>query len=800
MNLAKRKSFQAGLAVLIAVVIVLAGAFAWYSFSQQALNIFEGTTIPGGNVIDDYEDGKQNKDVFVQNSGEQPLYVRIKFDEYMEINDKALGSWTQTDLSTWHVHDYMGTTPENCTDDCDIHTYYKWVLGNKNTTKDPNGGWKYYLPAPYVKQALFDVNGKQIKQPEAVSYYENTTAQENRVLAKLYGYSASGTVDGSTWGTDGYMQTAPEMYARIDTILGADFDDTYDQAWADANLGATNLQYLASLYEKLDTALLGTNTTAIETAKQNLYDFLYEYEIGYWDQVLDVTDDKDFFATLPNGIDYNETDTTKLSASERIAFAAGVTKGAVEFVPIQRTLTTEKVITMAQWIKDGMLSGDFWVVDEDGWCYWASVLQPGEATGLLLSEVVLSEKPTGNWWYGINVNLEAATYSDIKEFYGNEFGNEKITVNGIALLDMISGNYVFDLEPNLDPTKLPTVHTFFNNGDNTYRVKDSENGPYDKLFIFTGDPTLSDGSLRAAAANSSYDVNDKFRKTLSDGVTTYEFTVVDAGHKIPDKGYDITDNPYGSGIIEVNGKRYVMLGYGDYIDPTTNDFGEEGETSYGYDASGWEKIAWLAVGPDGVFGDLTGAPLASNNDDVLIWTSGGNRPGMGHDRYVEDESKPEARIGQLLPYQIDGKDWLVLGFKEDTGRKVLLISNEVLVTGIIDNNTDIADEIAKYTTAGSSPEKLEGMLGIDNAAKIGLLTVNEAIDYFADGRARVANDTNGAASAWWIVDGVISTIGNIDSMNSIPKTGDGPLGAGIRVAVWLDSDELSDYLVGESEK
>jgi len=49
------------------------------------------------------------------------------------------------------------------------------------------------------------------------------------------------------------------------------------------------------------------------------------------------------------------------------------------------------LISMQQWIDEGMTPGEYWVYDTDGWVYWAQAIQPGEATGLLLDGIELNQ-------------------------------------------------------------------------------------------------------------------------------------------------------------------------------------------------------------------------------------------------------------------------------------------------------------------------------------------------------------------------------------------------------------------------
>jgi hypothetical protein len=81
------------------------------------------------------------------------------------------------------------------------------------------------------------------------------------------------------------------------------------------------------------------------------------------------------------------------------------------------------VLTLAQWetltdAEKDALENAAWIVDEaDGWAYWAGYLMPGEATGLLLTEVDhTSVTEPGAYLYLIHADLQAATGEDFKAF------------------------------------------------------------------------------------------------------------------------------------------------------------------------------------------------------------------------------------------------------------------------------------------------------------------------------------------------------------------------------------------------
>ena len=113
-------------------------------------------------------------------------------------------------------------------------------------------------------------------------------------------------------------------------------------------------------------------------------------------------------------------------------------------VNAQQTRSSE-VLTMAQWMDDGSTIGDYWVIDTDGWAYWAAPLSPENATGLLLNSVTLINPPEHDYFYGINVVAQMATQDlhEVDNFvrFGDE-ANGGWTVNGQMLMELITSDEV----------------------------------------------------------------------------------------------------------------------------------------------------------------------------------------------------------------------------------------------------------------------------------------------------------------------------------------------------------------------
>jgi len=108
--------------------------------------------------------------------------------------------------------------------------------------------------------------------------------------------------------------------------------------------------------------------------------------------------------------------------------------------PNARMTLDATVLTMAQWIAMGSPIGPYWVIDADGWAYWAQPLQPDTATGLLLNSVTLLHTPEESYYYAINVIAQMATKDgdgDYTDFFNNSDPDHTATNDGEGLLNKI---------------------------------------------------------------------------------------------------------------------------------------------------------------------------------------------------------------------------------------------------------------------------------------------------------------------------------------------------------------------------
>jgi hypothetical protein len=128
---------------MITLLAAVSGTYAWISFQNKAtsgiLGLDEG---PGGSTHDDFDD--PNKDIYVENWGNVPIFVRVKLSEYLEVGELAGTSSEEKkvtklyedselgDQTTWHVFTLQSS-------EGNLFRKY-WGLSL--------GGQKFYKPVP----------------------------------------------------------------------------------------------------------------------------------------------------------------------------------------------------------------------------------------------------------------------------------------------------------------------------------------------------------------------------------------------------------------------------------------------------------------------------------------------------------------------------------------------------------------------------------------------------------------------------------------------------------------------------
>lgn len=215
------------------------------------------------------------------------------------------------------------------------------------------------------------------------------------------------------------------------------------------------------------------------------------------------------------------------------------------------------LISMSDWLAmvgnsyDEETHGNYWVYDTDGWVYWSAPIKPGEATGLLLDEITLSDLMDDSWYYAINVVGQFVTADDVGEedgtgFYATADGNTVPTTQARILLARIgAGSSVVEVSNGAD------LQTAVNAGGTVALASDIATS---SMLTISGDVTL-DMNGKTLTRNSNASASD------------YQAVITIESGKVTLSGNG-TLNGNGSnirGIIVKNNAELTVTGNGTYI-------------------------------------------------------------------------------------------------------------------------------------------------------------------------------------------------------------------------------------------
>lgn len=128
----KRKTLSAVLAISMVATMLLSGTLTYF-YQSKAVNTFQAER---KEVIghDDFQEG-ENKDIYVENTGGTPVYVRVKLTEDFRLTDAAgnVNSYGTVDTPVAHHANSADVAVGNTADENEkkIHQYFTWTMGNK---------------------------------------------------------------------------------------------------------------------------------------------------------------------------------------------------------------------------------------------------------------------------------------------------------------------------------------------------------------------------------------------------------------------------------------------------------------------------------------------------------------------------------------------------------------------------------------------------------------------------------------------------------------------------------------------
>ena len=214
----RKKQVSAVVAAVLVMVIALTGTYAWRSISQTALNEAASGGNPGGRLHDDFNGS--NKDIYVENFGDIPIFARIQLREYMETGKDAginkddpnrdatpvLAGTDINDISTWTVHT-LGDSHAS------FHSeYWKWTLGGETVFMPTFNKNKDSLAAD-INGTFAGPDGDPTTDNDRYGDYVNYTLGEQKTGSAVYDADADEEDEGEAAVEGVDIETREETHA-----------------------------------------------------------------------------------------------------------------------------------------------------------------------------------------------------------------------------------------------------------------------------------------------------------------------------------------------------------------------------------------------------------------------------------------------------------------------------------------------------------------------------------------------------------------------------------------------------------
>jgi len=146
------------IAAATAFALLATGTFA-FNQTVVATNEFLGQK-DGVTLHDDFDPGANQKDVYVENQGSMPMYVRIKLDEAMSLVSHkwrpGASDWVTHTLGTQDADGHWNCGHSNDAEKA-FHDYFFWSMG----------GSKWYMPTDGKKPLIHDTKEYDSTTPGA---------------------------------------------------------------------------------------------------------------------------------------------------------------------------------------------------------------------------------------------------------------------------------------------------------------------------------------------------------------------------------------------------------------------------------------------------------------------------------------------------------------------------------------------------------------------------------------------------------------------------------------------------------
>lgn len=229
----EKKEKIKGVLLVAALLLLIAGTYTWFSFTQRAINDrhvelgFEEV----GRLHDYFDEVSGNKDVFVENFGDAPILVRIKLLEYMEIDGVSMvqaDPATDTDVqplkadpttwTPWTPAASGNTVGDRVGPGAVFNSRARWTMGWQPRVATDGSG--QLLDAPYY-MPTFNHSRTDHKTAAAGDGRDwNWSGEEADTSASPNGTNAGADATGVTHpgdGTDGYWNAGDTATSLLGT-------------------------------------------------------------------------------------------------------------------------------------------------------------------------------------------------------------------------------------------------------------------------------------------------------------------------------------------------------------------------------------------------------------------------------------------------------------------------------------------------------------------------------------------------------------------------------------------------------
>lgn len=442
----KKKIATSVAAVAMAAAMLLGGTFAWQSISQTALNEASDIVNPGGRLHDDFNG--ENKDVYVENFADEPIFARVRLGEYMEIVvNKGMGEPIEKTVAViGDKTEEEGVEKYNYITFKDYENDGMFASAAVDTEGNPywtwtTGGETVYMPTFNLNKDSLqaDVNGT-LQGPDGMvtdaedddRYSDYVTYEDGETEEGLEIYDAdSNNIDEVGDNFDNLTQ-----YETAENIVTISADEDGDPISHTAKpTGTAQLISMAEWLAMNDIeAAAAASAAAASAAADDPYGIApafaqNETAILHYDKNADdaagaITDVEMPYGselTLSDGAGFTREGYTLVGWNTQ-PDGSGETYalGEADWMLPEGDTTLYAVWELDDGTGGGTDDEDtqddepaYWVYDEDGWVYYSKPIQPHTATGLLLSGIKLNEVMDDSWYYAIQVTGQFITADDL---------------------------------------------------------------------------------------------------------------------------------------------------------------------------------------------------------------------------------------------------------------------------------------------------------------------------------------------------------------------------------------------------